>query len=343
MPEAAELAIAIPAYNQGRFIAQTVESLLEQDVAPAEIVVSDNHSDDETSSVLDRFGDRIRVVRPPEHFRNYSRSWNFAVASTSAPWVAVLSSDDIALPNYVRTLRDGIGRADDAVLVSAGWQKIDARGRPVKTNHVVESTTIKRAPLNLVDQFRRCVPRFGAAAVRRDAFDAIGGFPVQIRVAGDTGLWISLCPHGSYVFEPEPVFQHRQDYRTLEQERRRQLVLIADHCTLFESIGPAVVEALGVTDDPIIADVLREYCYSTLRFASGLFEPHDCARVAGMMERWALDSGLGSELELLRQGRRIPRKPYPPIRLFASDVAEFLKSMRPWRRDSRVRRALSRS
>ena len=41
-----KISVAVPTYNQGDYIRDTLDSLLNQNIAPLEIVVCNNHSTD---------------------------------------------------------------------------------------------------------------------------------------------------------------------------------------------------------------------------------------------------------------------------------------------------------
>lgn len=58
------VSVVIPAYNEERFIGQTLASILESGF-PCEVVVVDDGSTDRTLSVLEEFGARIRIVGHP--------------------------------------------------------------------------------------------------------------------------------------------------------------------------------------------------------------------------------------------------------------------------------------
>lgn len=64
--------VIIPAYNESRTIADTIESLKMQSVPPEEIIVVDDCSTDGTGDVARSFG--VTVVRPPLKYRFKSRS-----------------------------------------------------------------------------------------------------------------------------------------------------------------------------------------------------------------------------------------------------------------------------
>ena len=97
------LSIGVPAYNQGSYLAETLESLLNQETPFHEIVVSNNHSTDSTAEVLESFAGRVRVVTPPKHL-TMAGNWNFTISQLTGDWISLLSSDDLALPNFARSV-----------------------------------------------------------------------------------------------------------------------------------------------------------------------------------------------------------------------------------------------
>lgn len=88
------IAVAIPAYNAGRWIAETLESALGQTRPPDEVVVVDDGSTDDTAAVAERFADRgVRLVRqanggPPA-------AYNAAFDAATSDFVAMLPADDL--------------------------------------------------------------------------------------------------------------------------------------------------------------------------------------------------------------------------------------------------------
>ncbi len=68
LPEWPTVSIVVPSFNQGRFIRDTIESILSQDYRPLTIHVIDGGSKDETVDVLRSYGDlaELRWLSEPD-------------------------------------------------------------------------------------------------------------------------------------------------------------------------------------------------------------------------------------------------------------------------------------
>jgi glycosyltransferase involved in cell wall biosynthesis len=88
--------VVIPAFNAETTLAEAIESVLAQTVAPQDIIVVDDGSTDATASVARRFADRVRYVHQPNSGPGAATTCGLSMAST--PIVATLDSDDLWLP-----------------------------------------------------------------------------------------------------------------------------------------------------------------------------------------------------------------------------------------------------
>jgi glycosyltransferase involved in cell wall biosynthesis len=88
--------VVIPAFNAGVTIREAIESVLEQTVMPAAILVVDDGSTDETSAAAAEMGELVHVIRKENGGPGSTTSAGLFAAST--PIVATLDADDIWLP-----------------------------------------------------------------------------------------------------------------------------------------------------------------------------------------------------------------------------------------------------
>ena len=95
-------AVVITAYNVETYIEQAVISALAQTV-PCQVIVVEDKSTDHTPEVLERFGDRIKLVRNEENVgAGLSRRRGIEEADTE--FVMLLDGDDFIDPDFVETL-----------------------------------------------------------------------------------------------------------------------------------------------------------------------------------------------------------------------------------------------
>jgi glycosyltransferase involved in cell wall biosynthesis len=129
-----DVAVIVPTFNRAHLIGETIDSLLAQTHAPAEVIVVDDGSTDDTAAVIRRYGERARY-HPVDAARGNigpSAARNVGVSLATAPWIAFCDSDDIWLPSKLeRQLRVHalcpaieFSFTDCAFFDKGGWQDV---------------------------------------------------------------------------------------------------------------------------------------------------------------------------------------------------------------------------
>lgn len=103
--------------NYVRFIAEAISSALEQTYTKVEVVVVDDGSTDDSVSVIETFGDRIRLIRQ-EHL-GQAAAFNAGVAAATGEVFFFLDADDICEPTRVEEVMTVIKAADPKLTGSA--------------------------------------------------------------------------------------------------------------------------------------------------------------------------------------------------------------------------------
>lgn len=95
------VSIITPAYNAGRFIKETIDSVLEQTYPYWELLICDDCSSDDTVKIVEQFcaqDTRIKLLTTTENTGSPSSPRNIALNEAKGKYVALLDADDIWLP-----------------------------------------------------------------------------------------------------------------------------------------------------------------------------------------------------------------------------------------------------
>lgn len=109
---APHVAVAIPAWDAERFVADAIRSALDQTVPPKAVVVVDDGSTDATARIAGGIDERVRVISCPHRGIGVSRNAALAaIAEGPAPdFVAFLDADDLWLPRKLERQLDAFAR-----------------------------------------------------------------------------------------------------------------------------------------------------------------------------------------------------------------------------------------
>jgi glycosyltransferase involved in cell wall biosynthesis len=94
-----KISVAIPTYNRGNLICQTIDSILNQTVKVDEIVIVDDGSNDDTQLIVAKYGEKIRYEKRANAGPAAARAT--AIGLCSGDWMALCDSDDLWLPNHI--------------------------------------------------------------------------------------------------------------------------------------------------------------------------------------------------------------------------------------------------
>src|ERR1700687_5608941 len=87
----------IPVYNGAALIRRSIESVLSQTHPADELIVVDDGSTDETSTIIRSYGAKVRHLYQPNS--GVAAARNNGVKQASSQWIAFLDHDDEWLPD----------------------------------------------------------------------------------------------------------------------------------------------------------------------------------------------------------------------------------------------------
>ena len=208
---AARVTVAVPSLNQGRYLAQALDSIFAQAV-PVEVFVADAGSTDETLEVIRRFEPRLAGWRSAAD-AGQSAAVNESVARGTEPYVCWLNADDRWMPGALERLVAALDASPDAPMAYGRVWNEGPGGERRRNIEVRPFSERLMAQFNLVAQ--------PATLVRRTAWEDVGGLDTQLDMAMDYDLWWRLYRRfGAPAFVDEAIAVNRVHPATKTNTRR---------------------------------------------------------------------------------------------------------------------------
>lgn len=180
------MAVAIPNFDGGKYLYETLLSLELQIVKPDEIIVSDNHSTDNSLEIIDLFPSlNIKVVQPPR-FLTMSENWNFVASQTTADWFFLLSNDDLLRNTAIKKLKEIIVSVSQSVgVISFKSEIINEDSKLILGKYPIGKSKVREQYEFLKRNIRFLHINAASVAIKRISWAEVGKFPTEYSVLHD--------------------------------------------------------------------------------------------------------------------------------------------------------------
>ncbi|WP_416520729.1 glycosyltransferase family 2 protein [Streptomyces achromogenes] len=204
-----DVTVTIIVHNDAARLPRAVASVRAQTHAGIEIVISDDHSTDDTPEVARRLAaedDRIRVIRLPENSGGCSAPRNRAIEISRAPYLMFLDSDDELPPRAVEVLLAAHREREvDFAMGAVRRVRVDNGRRSTWMPHLVA----ERRTLEGIEEDPRLLFEHLATSkmYRRDFLDRHQlRFPEGIHYEDQLFSAQAYCLAEAFTIVPEPVY-----------------------------------------------------------------------------------------------------------------------------------------
>ena len=195
------ISVVIVAFNEEKYLPVCLAALKAQSFPKDdyEVTVVDNNSTDKTSEIAKEFG--AKVIS--EKKQGYVFALNRGMREASSDIIAVTDADTKVSPNWLSTIKEAF--IEENVVAVTGISKI-------------------KTGINIFDFLANCVSKLCAVitlmigkpnvngfkfAVRKDAFEKVGGLNEKFLMSPDVDLGIRLTKIGSFFHLLREVFTKR--------------------------------------------------------------------------------------------------------------------------------------
>jgi glycosyltransferase involved in cell wall biosynthesis len=205
------VSVIIPTYNRASYLPSAIDSVLHQSHKNVEVILVDDGSTDDTPSVLQSYGDRIRVVTQSNSGPAIAR--NRGIAVSTGDIIAFLDSDDQWLPTKLERQVRSLEAAGPGVTCSlCNCTVLYANGERTSTFAIADTmpdcqTGMWLNPVAVL--LNRFVMFNQAIAIRREVLERVGYFDETLKFGEDYELPFRLALEGPWtIIRDELVTYH---------------------------------------------------------------------------------------------------------------------------------------
>ncbi|WP_411768218.1 glycosyltransferase family 2 protein [Winogradskyella sp. A3E31] len=208
------VSICIPTFNGETYIAEAMESVLQQDYSNLEIIVSDDSSQDDTLSVVERYKTKTQIPIQLHHHtpKGIGANWNHCIEKANGEYIKFLFQDDRLEPQCVSKMMAMMGSADTIGMVYAkrhiisdsnddfykefkrvygqlhtNWGELSIKTGSMPGQAYLKDSQFLNAPKNKIGE-----P--SSVLIKKKCFKKVGLFNTDLKQALDCEFWYRLMP-----------------------------------------------------------------------------------------------------------------------------------------------------
>lgn len=195
MMQPPQFSVIMPLHNKAPHVAQSIASVLDQTLAPLELIVIDDRSTDGGREIVAVMDDpRIRLLDRDTPGPGGYAARNLGIREAKGDWIAFLDADDLWLDNHLDVLARAIFEAPNAGAAATRFDHVfENRRQPQRIAHRLDQggALSFRQFLEAWLEVGECPLWTGAIAFRRELLIEAGLFPEGRAVrGGDKDLWL---------------------------------------------------------------------------------------------------------------------------------------------------------
>lgn len=210
------VSIVMPSYNTGRFISETIESVLAQSYSNWELIIVDDCSKDDTDDVIREYlaDERIRYIKN-ETNSGAAVSRNRALREAKGKWIAFLDSDDLWEPGKLQK-QIAFMRDNGYHFSYTNYIEIDEESKPNGKSVTGPKRISKHGMYNYC--------WMGCLTVMYDV-DTVGLIQIaDIKKNNDYAMWLKVCKKTNCYLLDEMLARYRKRSGSISNHGYMELI-----------------------------------------------------------------------------------------------------------------------
>ena len=124
------VSVVIPVYNSEKFLAESIESVLNQTYKQIEVIAINDGSTDNSQKILEQYSDKITIISQTNH--GLAHALNVGIKKIKGKWFKWFSPDDILYPKAIEILVNEAKKLQESTIIYSNWELIDEKGNKLR-------------------------------------------------------------------------------------------------------------------------------------------------------------------------------------------------------------------
>lgn len=209
-----KVSVIMPAYNAEKYIAESIESILNQTFGDFEFIILDDASSDGTWDIINSYAQKDSRIFPVKNERNLNiaENRNKGLALAKGEYIVWQDADDISLPTRIEKLVNYMDSHPKVGICGSYIQSFNEKGDLDVRVYAEEDKLLRRTI------FKFSPVSQPAAIVRREVFEQVGNFNAKYPPAEDLDLSFRIGEFYEFGNIPEVLFRYREHSESTTQK-----------------------------------------------------------------------------------------------------------------------------
>lgn len=213
------ISIVLPVYNCESYVADAIQSILNQSFANFELIIINDGSTDGSGSIARHFKELdARVIIIEQENKGLVFSLNKGIEIAQAEYIARMDADDISMPNRLKLQYEKMNEDSQIAVLGSFTKIIDEHGQEVGLGfYPVHSNDVTRL------LYRGSPVAHPAVMMRKKVVQAVGGYREKFLHCEDYDLWLRIIETGYVIANlPKLLLKYRVHTNNISFIHRQQ-------------------------------------------------------------------------------------------------------------------------
>ncbi|ECQ7164294.1 glycosyltransferase [Campylobacter jejuni] len=213
------ISVVMPTYNREKYVAEAIESILNQSFTNFEFIIIDDGSSDNTCKIIEEFAKRdCRIIFLKNTCnKGIVYTLNRGIKLSKGKYIARMDDDDTSVFNRFQKQIEYLDKNEDIVVLGSYVESSDENGIKHPTWVDVDSANLVEVMLNF-----KCPISHPNVIIRKDfLFQNNIYYRKEYQYAEDYGLWMEIIFNGGKIENyPEILLKHRVTKNSITRNKK---------------------------------------------------------------------------------------------------------------------------